>query len=64
MHRLNGDPGRVARELQDFIGLGVRRSMLGFTDFPSQEGLGESPARCCRICSFRSWRTDTVKPAQ
>ena len=39
MHFLNGDAEQVARELQDFIALGVRHFMLGFTDFPSQEGL-------------------------
>ncbi len=39
LHVLNGDPTRVARELRDFIALGVRHFMLGFTDFPSHEGL-------------------------
>jgi len=39
MHVLNGDPTQVARELQSFIALGARHVMLGFTDFPSQDGL-------------------------
>jgi len=39
MHFLDGDPGQVARELQEFIALGVRHFMLGFTDFPAHDGL-------------------------
>ena len=38
-HILNGDPERVARELQDFIGLGVRHFMFNFLDFPARQGL-------------------------